>query len=106
MPAAAGATVPKVCTCAITSCRLFFSSLAAVSNCAASNFCEKVSTNQRRMSENSKRTRFASICVMASSVTGKPNSFSAMARFSHSFLHVLNRIYSVSSSSIDIADMY
>ena len=32
--AAAGATSPKVCTCAITSCRRFFSSWAAISNCA------------------------------------------------------------------------
>jgi hypothetical protein len=42
IPAAAGATTPNVCTCAITSCLLFFSSSAAISNCFRSR-CYRIS---------------------------------------------------------------
>lgn len=41
MPAAAGATCPKVWTCAITSWRRFFSSTAAISNCSGVRCCEE-----------------------------------------------------------------
>lgn len=42
-----------MCTCAMTSCRLFFSSIAAISNCFASRCCKRPSAvsshTQRRM---------------------------------------------------------
>ena len=38
IPAAAGATTPNACTCAMTSCLLFFSSSAAISNCFRSRY--------------------------------------------------------------------
>ena len=40
-----------------------------------------------------RHTRLAFICSMASSVMDRPSSFSAMAKFSHSFLHVWKRFY-------------
>jgi len=40
-------------------------------------------------------TRLFSICSIASSEMGRPSSFSAFARFSHSFRHVVKRIYGI-----------
>ena len=96
IPAAEGATLPNVCTCAITSCRLFFSSFAASANCSSSR-CYKPSDrkSQYRLRASSsydvERTKFSFISAIASSEIGKPSSFSAMARFSNSFRHVWKR---------------
>ena len=46
-----------------------------------------------------RRTRLAFICSMASSVIDKPSSFSAMAKFSHSFLQVWKRFYNAHKST-------
>ena len=95
IPAAAGATWPKVWTCAMTSWRLFFSSAAAISNCSALRcYVHRVRRNRLALAYKKKRmgrTKFAFICSMASSEMGNPSSFSAMARFSHSFRHVWKR---------------
>jgi hypothetical protein len=92
IPAAAGATTPKVCTCAMTSCLLFFSSSAVISNCFRSRCYTKSPQGIRDLEfieqEGEGRTRLFFICSMASSGIGSPSSFSAMARLSHSFRQV------------------
>lgn len=71
IPAAFGATCPYACTCAITSCLLFFSSTLAVSK------------------SSSVTTKWSLISFSASSLTASiPSSFSASARYSHSLRHV------------------
>lgn len=79
--AASGATTPNVCTCAITSCLLFFSSSAAIFICSSSN------------------SRCCFICSMAVSEMLRPSSFSAMASESQSLRHVPKRVYSRSRVS-------
>lgn len=49
IPAAAGATTPNVCTCAMTSCLLFFSSSAAISNCFRSRYYAKSNTKRENV---------------------------------------------------------
>ena len=48
----------------------------------------------------------AFICSIASSEIANPNSFSAMARFSHSFRHVWKRFCIVSGSDSTLLRCY
>jgi len=51
----------------------------------------QVSSSHRSHFKDVTRTKFASICWMASSEIGRPSCLSAMARFSHSLRQVKNR---------------
>lgn len=96
IPAAAGATCPKVYTWAITSWRRFFSSTAAISNCSGVRYYHderKITiwwSMKNSKSIKSKRTRLFDIWTIDSSSMGSPSCFSAMARFNHNFLQVKN----------------
>ena len=93
IPAAAGAIIPNVCTCAMTSCLLFFSSSAVISNCFLSRYYQLSEARSLSDRRRAGRTRLFFICSIAMLGIGSPSSFSAMARLSQSFRQVWCRFF-------------